>query len=127
MRVGWFGRENRLRALVDAQSHEIADLHAPADAVDCEAIVISAAEAQLEGLVDALEPHIRRGQIVIHTSIGLGVQVLDPLEVHGAVAMAIAHVGADRWVVTTSEELAQGIAEVLRYESGQVTLPKTDA
>lgn len=127
MRVGWFGRENRLRALLDAQGHEIADLHAPADAVDCEAIVISAAEAQLEGLVDALEPHIRRGQIVIHTNIGLGVQVLDPLEVHGALAMAIAHVGADRWVVTTSDELAQGIAEVLLFESGQVTLPKTDA
>ena len=39
----------------------------------------------------------------------------------------LSRTGADRWVVTTSDELAQGIAEVLLFESGQVTLPKTDA
>ena len=127
MVVGWFGRENRFRALLEAQGHDIVDLASTAEAGDYEAIVISTPQAQVEGIVEALEPHTRRGQIVIHTSIGLGVQVLDPVEVHGALAMAIAHVGADRWVVTTSDELAQGIAEVLLFESGQISLPKTDA
>ncbi|AQX71868.1 6PGD fold domain-containing protein [Corynebacterium stationis] len=127
MVVGWFGRENRFRALLEAQGHDIVELSSPAAAVDCEALVIATSQAQIEGIVEALEPHIRRGQIVIHTSIGLGVQVLDPVEVHGALAMAIAHVGADRWVVTTSDELAQGIAEVLLFESAQVSMPKTDA
>lgn len=127
MIVGWLGRESRFKALLEAQGHDIVDLESAADSVRCEAIVISTPEAQVEGMVTALEPYVRRGQIVVHCSIGLGVQVLDPLEVQGALAMAIAHVGADRWIVTTSDELAQGIAEVMLFESGQVTLPKTDA
>src|SRR5699024_10764071 len=105
MVVGWFGRENRFRALLEAQGHDIVDLSSPAAAVDCEALVIATSQAQIEGIVEALEP----------------------VEVHGALAMAIAHVGADRWVVTTSDELAQGIAEVLLFESAQVSMPKTDA
>ncbi|MFH0411580.1 hypothetical protein ACG98H_05315 [Corynebacterium sp. L4756] len=127
MNVGWLGRSNALRTLLTTQGHDVIDVDDIPDVSAFEAIVISTPQQQVEGLALALEPHIRRGQIVIHTSIGLGVQVLDPVEVKGALAMAIAHVGTDRWLVSTSDELAQGIAEVLLFESGQVSVPKTDS
>ena len=92
-----------------------------------DAIILAVDRQKLPRAVAAVEPHVRRGQIVIHTCLTEGVQVLDDLEVHGAVVVAMSPVSLKRWAVTTVDELGSTIAELILGEMGAVAVPKTDA
>ncbi|WP_297851575.1 hypothetical protein [uncultured Corynebacterium sp.] len=78
-------------------------------------------------LIDALEPHIRHGQMVLHTSLRDGVQVLDPLEVRGAVVMAAHHIFDDFWVTSAADELGEATVNLLIGEIGGMAVPIADA
>ncbi|RNE49880.1 hypothetical protein [Corynebacterium alimapuense] len=122
MRVGVIGDQldedlpGQLRAL----GHEVSVSEGAtlADSEHFDLIVIEAGEQSLPDLVDDLVPTVRRGQIYLHTCLAHGVQILDPLETSGAVVIAAARLGAQRWAVTTVDELGQTIAELLIGELG---------
>lgn len=78
-------------------------------------------------LIDALEPHVRHGQMVLHTSLRDGVQVLDPLEVRGAVVMAAHHIFDDFWVTSAADELGEATVSLLIGEIGGMAVPIADA
>ncbi|WP_087117489.1 hypothetical protein [Corynebacterium urinipleomorphum] len=78
-------------------------------------------------LITALEPHVRHGQMVLHTLLGEGVQLLDPLEVHGAVVMAAHHIFDDIWVTAAADELGDATVSLLISEIGGSPIPVHDA
>ena len=77
-------------------------------------------------LIDSLEPYVRHGQMVLHTSLRDGVQVLDPLEVHGAVVMAAHHIFDDFWVTAAADELGDATVNLLISEIGGSPVPVAD-
>lgn len=130
MRVGHLGNSDAGTALAAAMAgagHTVEPLTDLSQAGDYEALILGTNATQLPRVIAAVEPAIRRGQIVIHTVLSEGVQILDELEVKGAVVMALAPVLAERWVVTTLDELGETIAGLILGEAGIIGFPKTDA
>lgn len=85
---------------------------------DMDLILLMVRESSLAEAVDALEPHIRRGQIVVHLCLAQGVQVLDPLEVKGAVVIAAGRLSDTHWAVTPVDEMGYSVAEIMFAEIG---------
>lgn len=78
-------------------------------------------------LITALEPYVRHGQMVLHTLLNEGVQLLDSLEVHGAVVMAAHHIFDDIWVTAAADELGEATVSLLINEVGGTPIPVDDA
>ncbi len=130
MRVGLFGNSpagHELAAGMQAAGHTVVPVVVLADAASCEALILAVDEARLPGAVELLAPTVRPGQIVIHTCLSLGVQVLDDLETRGAVVIAASPVSVQRWAVTTLDELGETIAGLILGEMGATGVAKTDA
>ncbi|GAB2510351.1 Rossmann-like domain protein [Corynebacterium atrinae] len=117
----------RLPDLMDSAGHY---LHWPVEGSlpweDMDLILLVVRDSSLEEAVDTLEPHVRRGQIVVHTCLAQGVQVLDPLEVKGAVVISAGRLSDDHWAVTTVDEMGFSVAELLFAELGLRTIHVAD-
>ncbi len=108
---------------MSAVGHNV-ELHGTPDtAGNFEALILSVEEAALPRLVAALTPDVYRGQIIVHTCLGAGVQALDELETRGAVVIAAAPLSPEYWAVTTADELGETIASLLLAEVGANALP----
>ncbi|MDY6050456.1 MAG: hypothetical protein SPI77_07935 [Corynebacterium sp.] len=95
---------------------------APDSVRESELLLLTASGAELRADVAALESTIRRGQIVVHTDPAQGVQVLDPLEVHGAIPVAIAQV-VGMFFVTALDELGQTVGQLLATDMKGASVP----
>lgn len=99
-----------------------------AEAANNDLLLIDATDpSHTPALIAALEPHVRHGQMVLHTLLDEGVQLLDPLEVHGAVVMAAHHIFDDIWVTAAADELGEATVSLLIGEIGGTPIPVDDA
>ena len=89
-------------------------------------IVISLRGDELLDVLPSLEPLVRPGQVVVHTDPRMGAQVLDPLEVRGALCVALAALG-DMWCVSAVDELGTTVGTLLASEMGGVSIVVDDA
>ena len=97
-----------------------------AEAANNDLVLIDAPAPHTPAVIAELEPHIRHGQMVLHTSLRDGVQVLDPLEVRGAVVMAAHHIFDDFWVTAAADELGEATVSLLISEIGGSPVPVAD-
>lgn len=122
MRVGVYGESYpTLSTLLEEAGHHIfhMDYHPePPAFAELDMVVLEVRDSLLEAAVERLSEQVRRGQIVIHTSLHHGVQIMDPLEVNGAVVIALGEISPTRWAVTTTDELGDTVAELLLGEIG---------
>lgn len=97
-----------------------------AEAANNDLVLIDAPAPHTPAVITALEPHVRHGQMVLHTLLGEGVQILDPLEVRGAVVMAAHHIFDDFWVTAAADELGEATVNLLISEIGGTPVPVAD-
>lgn len=97
-----------------------------AEAANNDLVLIDAPAPHTPAVIAELEPHIRHGQMVLHTLLGEGVQILDPLEVRGAVVMAAHHIFDDFWVTAAADELGEATVNLLISEIGGSPVPVAD-
>lgn len=94
MRVGVYG-DSRMSSLPDLLSqvgHDVSYMDydpTPPAFEELDMVVLEVRDPLLEPAIERLAERARRGQIFIHTSLQHGVQVMDPLEVTGAVVIAM--------------------------------------
>ncbi|OFO46307.1 hypothetical protein [Corynebacterium sp. HMSC073D01] len=93
---------------------------------DASLIVVSTRGDGLFDAISSLESLIRPGQVVVHTDPRMGAQVLDPLEVRGALCVALGALG-DMWCVSAVDELGTMIGTLLASEMGGVSIVVDDA
>lgn len=93
---------------------------------DASLIVLSTCGDGLFDAISSLESLIRPGQVVVHTDPRMGAQVLDPLEVRGALCVALGALG-DMWCVSAVDELGTTIGTLLASEMGGVSIVVDDA
>ena len=93
---------------------------------DATLIVVSTRGDGLFDAISSLESLIRPGQVVVHTDPRMGAQVLDPLEVRGALCVALGALG-DMWCVSAVDELGTTIGTLLASEMGGVSIVVDDA
>lgn len=93
---------------------------------DASLIVLSTRGDGLFDAISSLESLIRPGQVVVHTDPRMGAQVLDPLEVRGALCVALGALG-DMWCVSAVDELGTTIGTLLASEMGGVSIVVDDA
>ncbi|NLF91407.1 MAG: hypothetical protein GX570_08710 [Corynebacterium marinum] len=132
MRVGVYG-DSRLSPLPDQLAqvgHDVSYLDYdpdPPSVEDLDMVILEVREPLLEAAVERLADRARRGQIFVHTSLAHGVQIMDPLEVTGAVVIALGPLSPRRWAVTTVDEVGETIADLIIGEMGASALHFTDA
>jgi len=93
---------------------------------DASLIVLSTRGDLLFDAISSLENRIRPGQVVVHTDPRMGAQVLDPLEVRGALCVALGALG-DMWCVSAVDELGTTIGTLLASEMGGVSIVVDEA
>lgn len=121
MTVGYIADENDrtgLMTALDALGHTVTALADPAGADGHELVVLAVDESRLQELAETLSARARRGQIYLHTAVGQGAQVLDPLESAGAVVGALTPLTEDLWAVDALDELGHTVLELLVAELG---------
>ncbi len=131
MRVGVYGdsRTSSLPDLLSQVGHDVSYMDydpTPPTFEELDMVVLEVRDPLLEPAIESLAERARRGQIFIHTSLQHGVQVMDPLEVTGAVVIAMGELSPTRWAVSTVDELGDTIAELLLGELGASGVPCTD-
>ncbi|WP_460490813.1 6PGD fold domain-containing protein, partial [Corynebacterium nasicanis] len=131
MRVGVYGdsRTSSLPDLLSTAGHDVSYMDydpSPPPVEELDLVVLEVRDTLLESAVERLAERARRGQIFIHTSLQHGVIVMDPLEVTGAVVIAMGELSPTRWAVTTADELGDTIAELLLGEVGASGVPCAD-
>ncbi|QGU08317.1 Rossmann-like domain protein [Corynebacterium occultum] len=116
-----------LGLMLASAGHDVSWIHHTEEARDFQLVVLSVIEEDLPDLVEELAAGARRGQIYLHTCLGHGVQVLDPLEPSGALVVA-AHPLSDKlWAVGSLDELGETVVELLIGELGgeALNIPET--
>lgn len=131
MRVGVYGdsRTSSLPDLLSKVGHDVAYMDydpAPPEFEELDMVVLEVRDPLLEPAIERLAERARRGQIFIHTSLQHGVLIMDPLEVTGAVVIALGELSPTRWAVSTVDELGDTIAELLLGELGASAVPCSD-
>ncbi|WP_151549989.1 MULTISPECIES: DUF2520 domain-containing protein [Corynebacterium] len=113
-----------------AVGHRVDYTAAPATAAEnAQLLVLDVADSDLEAAVAELLPHVQPRQIVLHTAASHGVGVLQPLAERGALTIAAhpamiltdttaaaARLDGCGWGVSTRDELAATVAELLITE-----------
>lgn len=120
MRVAVFGTSNAGRLLaveMRTAGHTVEALSDLSELSNYQALIVAVGDARLAQAVDLLESYVHKGLIVFHTCLSRGVQVLDPLETKGCVVAAVAPYSAERWAVTTVDELGETVAELVLGEA----------
>lgn len=131
MRVGVYGdsRTSSLPDLLSQVGHDVSYMDydpTPPAFEELDMVVLEVRDPLLEPAIERLAERARRGQIFVHTSLQHGVQVMDPLEVTGAVVIAMGELSPTRWAVSTVDELGDTIAELLLGELGASGVPCSD-
>ena len=104
--------------LFERGGHTVRPINGDGDHLDVDMIVLDVPGIPLEIMVDRWLDEVRRGQLVLHTSLEYGVQVLDPLEVQGAIVMAAHRVWKDFWVASAADEIGESVLSLLIPEMG---------
>lgn len=104
--------------LFERGGHTVRQINGDGDHLDVDMIVLGVPGVPLEIMVDRWLGEVRRGQLVLHTSLEYGVQVLDPLEVQGAIVMAAHRVWKDFWVASAADEIGESVLSLLIPEMG---------
>ena len=104
--------------LFERGGHTVRPINGDGDHLDVDMIVLDVPGIPLEIMVDRWLDEVRRGQLVLHTSLEYGVQVLDPLEVQGAIVMAAHRVWKDFWVASAADEVGESVLSLLIPEMG---------
>ena len=108
MRVGVYGdsRTSSLPDLLSQVGHDVSYMDydpTPPAFEELDMVVLEVRDPLLEPAIERLAERARRGQIFIHTSLQHGVQVMDPLEVTGAVVtmwVIVAVLALVSWLAT---------------------------
>ncbi|MFS0141091.1 hypothetical protein ACL1FJ_04820 [Corynebacterium striatum] len=126
MRVAVFGASNAGRLLAGEMrtaGHTVEALSDLSELSNYQALIVAVGDARLAQAVDLLEGYVHKGLIVFHTCLSRGVQVLDPLETKGCVVAAVAPYSAERWAVTTVDELVLGEAQFTAASFSDIERP----
>ncbi|MDK8796897.1 hypothetical protein QP994_03245 [Corynebacterium sp. MSK044] len=115
--VGVLGDQETVE-LFELAGHTARQINGDGDHLDVDMIVLDVPGVPLEVMVDRWLSEVRRGQLVMHTSLEYGVQVLDPLEVQGAIVMAAHRVWKDFWVASAADEVGESVLSLLIPEMG---------
>lgn len=103
---------SHLAELLSSHGHEVIQLTDLHDIPHLEVIVLHVQGEALSTVAEEIASSIRPGQVVIHTSAENGIQILDPVEIRGAVVVAAYPVAPNLWVSTTVDELGATVAEL---------------
>ena len=98
--------------------HTIESLEDPSELDRFDALIIAATARELEAAVGDVAKHVRHRQIIIHTSLLVGVVALDELEIRGCVTIAAAPL-ADSYAVSAPDEVAETVIGLLLSEISQ--------
>lgn len=98
--------------------HTIESLEDPSELDRFDALIIAATARELEAAVGDVAKHVRPRQIIIHTSLLVGVEALDELEIRGCVTIAAAPL-ADSYAVSAPDEVAETVIGLLLSEISQ--------
>lgn len=115
--VGVLGDQETVE-LFELAGHTARQINGDGGHLDVDMIVLDVPGVPLEVMVDRWLSEVRRGQLVMHTSLEYGVQVLDPLEVQGAIVMAAHRVWKDFWVASAADEVGESVLSLLIPEMG---------
>lgn len=131
MRVGVYGdsRMSSLPELLSSVGHDVSYMDygpVPPAFEELDLVVLEVRSTLLESAIEKLAEKARRGQIFIHTSVAHGVQIMDPLEVTGALVIALGELSRERWVGTCLDELGETVANLLVGEFGASVFHVTD-
>lgn len=107
-----------LGRLLSLAGHQVSWLHSADEASDYELVVLSVRDDDLRDLIEELAPAARRGQMFLHTTLGQGVQIFDPLEPTGALVLAAHPLHGDLWAIGAADELGETVIELLIAELG---------
>lgn len=103
-------------------------LDAPEDITHVDLVVLDGDDVEwLAESVDTLAPHVRPRQMMIHTALLEGAQLLDAAETRGAVVMAAHNIFANRWVTSAADELGETVIGLLIAEIGGSNYPIADS
>ncbi|GAB3086216.1 hypothetical protein [Corynebacterium aquatimens] len=122
LRVGIFG--GFLDKRFEQAGHTVVPIQQPGDITQVDLVVVG--PVGVEETVVKLVPFIRPGQMVLHTALEFGVQVLDPLETEGAIVMAAHNFFDDVWVTSAADEVGEAAVNVLITDLGETAYPIED-
>ena len=115
--VGLFGGDDLAEPLERA-GHIVREINGDGDHLEVDLIVLELEGRVLETVVHEWVTEVRRGQMVLHTAVEFGPQVLDPLEIQGAIVMAAHRVWKNFWVGSAADEVGESVLSLLIPEMG---------
>ncbi|WKD58156.1 Rossmann-like domain protein [Corynebacterium capitovis DSM 44611] len=118
LRVGFIGCSHFADALARA-GHHARELRDPAEAREVDVVVLDGDEAEwVRGIVEKLVPHLAARQMLVHTCLEEGVQLLDDAELAGAIVMAAHSLDGALWATDAADEVGQAVVDLLVAEAG---------
>lgn len=122
LQIAVYGRSvagHTLAGAFAAAGHCVTEAETLSEAARANAIVLAVSEAELDDTAEALAKELEGGRrvIVTHSCLGRGVQALDPVEVTGAVVVALSPITPWQWAVTTLDESDRAVAAMLAGEA----------
>ncbi|WJY68804.1 hypothetical protein [Corynebacterium auris] len=131
LRVGVYsgpGDTPSLGAALERAGHTVAPCTAPDHAAQHDLVVLATSDpAWLRFSAPRLEPYARRRQMFVHTCLSEGVQVLDVVELRGAVTMAAHEIQPGYWVTSAADDVGEAVVSLLVTQAGGVNVPVNDA
>lgn len=127
--IGAVGGEGEFSRALARAGHRVRplSLDAPEDVTNVDLLLLDADDAQWLGEgVDTLAPYVRPRQMVIHTALLEGTQLLDAAETRGAVVMAAHNIFGAHWVTSAADELGETVIGLLIAEIGGTNHPIAD-
>lgn len=116
LNVGYVGKPDLVDDLKRVGHH--VEFIRDRDVAPYDLIVIDEIGWAVSTIAEGLAGTARRGQMVLHTALGYGVQVLDPFEVKGAVVMNAHRVWRNHWVGSAADEVGESVLNLLISEIG---------
>lgn len=131
LRVGLYrgpGEASSLGEALERAGHTIAPCTAPDRAAQHDLVLLDSSDPDwLRFSAPRLEPYARRRQMFAHTCLSEGVQVLDAVELRGAVTMAAHEIQPGYWVTSAADDVGEAVVSLLVTQAGGVNLPVSDA
>lgn len=122
MRIACFG-DSTLIDRFERAGHTIIRATEPSEIAGAEMVYLAVDADEIEELTNQLAAYSRRGQIFLHSCPRFGLEVLGPVERHGAVVLVSYKLADNLRSVTAGDEIAATVGELLMNECQVQAVP----